>query len=123
MTYAEMVKVCAQAALMFDAAAYDWRRLLEIEERLWPLATELAGATAASSVYSRGTPALRQAAGDVRLLSSCLAWIRQHANDALETELRNQLDTALRCAMGALDYLEQTQRAQSGAALTQARIA
>ena len=109
MTYAEMVKTCAQTARELDTAADDWRRLLQIEETLWPLAIELAGATAAASAHTRGTPALRRAGGDVRRLSSSLAWVHDHASDALETELRNRLDIALRSAMGVLYYLEQVQ--------------
>lgn len=123
MTYAEMVNVCARTALELDTAADDWRRLLEIGETLWPLATELAGATAASSAYARGTPEMHRAGGDVRRLSSSLAWVHEHANDALETELRSKLDIALRSAMGALDYLEKAQRPRTDALLPQARTA
>ena len=109
MTQAEMWKVCEQAALMLDTASYDWQRLLEIEQTLSPLATELAGTTAAWSAGSPGRRAPRRPESELQLLRSCLSWVRQHAYDALETELRRQLDMALRCAMAELDRLEQLQ--------------
>lgn len=107
-TQEAMWTVCGQAALMLDAAACDWRRLLEIEETLWPLAAELAGATAEWSMRSDDRRAVRRAKADVRLLRCCLSWVHLHAYDALESELQNQLHVALHAATDALDLLDQS---------------
>jgi hypothetical protein len=101
-----MVRLCGQAASMLDGAADDWSRLLEAQEALWPIAIELTDATDAES-FGSGISA------DVRLMTSCLIWVQYHRYDALETDLKNKLDVALRCAMHTLDRLEQLQPADA----------
>jgi hypothetical protein len=64
------------------------------------LAIELTDATDAES-FGSGIST------DVRLLTSCLIWVQYHRYDALETDLKNKLDVALRCAIHTLDRLEQ----------------
>jgi hypothetical protein len=62
----------------------------------------------------------READPDLLLLHSSLSWVRQHEYDAPETELQDQLDIALRCAIGTLDRFERAQRvAGSGYAANQ----
>jgi hypothetical protein len=100
-----MWQVCGQAARMLDAASYDWRQLLAVEDTLWPLATTLERVGGGRS----RTHSTREADPDLLLLHSSLCWVRQHEYDALETELRRRLDLALRCAIAILDRLDQSQ--------------
>jgi hypothetical protein len=109
MTGATMWQVCAQAAQMLDAASSDWRRLLEVEDTLWPLATALERASGGSGGGHSRARSTRQADPDLALLHSSLTWFREHEYDALETELQRQLDIALRCAIAILDRLDQSQ--------------
>jgi hypothetical protein len=104
----DMWKVCIQAANMLDGAGSDWRRLLAIEDRLWPLATALDQAAAATKT---GSPDLRHSARvdpDLRLLQSSLSWIRRHEYDALESDLKSRLDVALVSAMNTLAHRDQS---------------
>ena len=93
---------------MLDASDCDWRALQQIEEMLSSLSTELDRVAAAESAGTLNGSHARRADSDMHFLRASLAWVRQHEYGALESELQKQLDTALRCALGALDRLDRT---------------
>jgi len=115
---AELWKVWQDAATMLDAANCDWRALQQIEGILSSLSIELEGATAVTTGRAQHVSTERRVDSDVRLLQSSLTWVRRHEYDALEAELQRQLDIALRCAMDALDRLEQSPREMRPVSLT-----
>jgi hypothetical protein len=108
MTGSDMWKVCIQAANMLDGAASDWRRLLAIQDTLWPLATELHQAAPANDTCSRDLRHSARVDPDLHLLQTSLSWIRRHEFDALESELESRLDVALVSAMNTLANREQS---------------
>jgi hypothetical protein len=107
--------LCSQATLLLVSAEDDWYRLLEVEDTLCLLVAELAEAKADPSVGSIGTNNRWRADADLQALRICLIWVDNHRYDAMETELRSQLDSALRFARSALALLEPPERARKPA--------
>lgn len=98
--------LCAEAATMLDVPNCDWRTLQQIEGLLSALSTQIQRASAAETAVSPDLSSARRVGSDLLVLQSSLSWVRQHAYDALESELQNRLETALQCAADMLDQLE-----------------
>jgi hypothetical protein len=105
MTDAEMWGVLAEAATLLDATDVDWRTLQQIEGMLSSLSTELERAVPAETPQARTWSSAPQADPDVRILCGSLSWVRTHEYVALESEIHQHLDIALRYALGLLDRL------------------
>src|SRR5689334_5570432 len=101
--------VLAEAATLLDAADWDWRTLQHAEELLASLSSELAQVSVEETAHAHNAARVRHTDADLRSLRGSLAWVRRHEYDALESELQQQLDTALRCALRMLDRLGQPQ--------------
>lgn len=91
---------------MLDVPNCDWRTLQQIEGLLSALSTQIQRASAAETAVSPDLSSARRVGSDLLVLQSWLSWVRQHAYDALESELQNRLETALQCAADMLDQLE-----------------
>lgn len=92
---------------MLDATDVDWRTLQQIEGMLSSLSTELEQAVTAETPQARTWSSAPQADPDLRILRGSLAWVRTHEYVALESEIHQHLDTALRYALGMLVWLGQ----------------
>jgi|SRR5947209_16703373 len=105
MTDADMWGVLAEAATMLDATDVDWRTLQQIEGMLSSLSIGLEQATTVETPHIRTGSGASQADTGLRSLRGSLAWVRRHEYVALESEIHQHLDTALRSALGLLDRL------------------
>jgi len=99
--------VLAEVATMLDAADCDWRELQQVEGMLSSLSTELERATRVEALHS--STGHRAQEPDVRFLQGSLTWVRTHEYVALESEIHQHLDLALRYAVETLDRLERSQ--------------
>ena len=108
-TNAQMWGIWTDAATMLDAADCDWRALQQVEGLLSSLSTEIEQVTRVDTLHPQNGSSSRHADFDLRALRGSLAWVRRNEYDALESELHQQLDTALRCALRMLDRQGQPQ--------------
>jgi hypothetical protein len=104
-TETEMWGVLAEAATMLDGIDVDWRTLQQIEGMLSSLSTELERAVRGEIPQARTRSSAPQADADMGILRSSLAWVRRHEYVALESEIHQHLDAAIRHALGTLDRL------------------
>src|SRR5947209_8313352 len=107
---ADMWSVAAEAETLLDGSDCDWRTLQLVEGLLSSLSHQLVRAAAAEIVLSTHSPSEGYQRADLRGLQTSLASVRRQEYDALESELQNRLDTALRSAMATLAWLDGLQQ-------------